>query len=84
MQTTQSYPAQRRQVPAAEQLVPVRLRGGPLDGRAVCVAPERPAAISFPGERKGNHNIWITHHYTLHEGCYEYDHTDEDDIGTLM
>jgi hypothetical protein len=56
-------------------LTVTKLFGGPLHGRDVWVPKSFPQFISLPGDRKGNHSIWITHVYIFQNNRYDYFNT---------
>lgn len=53
-------------------LVPVRLFGGPWDGRDVWVSDPRALWVRVNGPRHGNHRVWITHLYEWRDARYEF------------
>jgi hypothetical protein len=63
------------QVPQ-EGLSPVRLHGGPWDGKDVYVRATHLPFIQVNGPRHGQHAVWITHLYELRGTRWEYVSTD--------
>jgi hypothetical protein len=53
-------------------MFPVRLHGGPWDGKVVGVRVSRPPFVQVNGPRHGNHTVWITHLYALRGERYEF------------
>lgn len=55
-----------------EGMVPVRLHGGPWDGKEVSVRDPQAPLIQVYGPRKGRHTLWITHLYQRRGDRYEF------------
>ena len=55
-----------------EGLVPIRLHGGPWNGKDVYVADAQADFVRVNGPRHGQHSVWITHLYQRSEGRLEY------------
>jgi hypothetical protein len=55
-----------------EGMFPVRLRGGPWDGKEVCVRDRDAPLLRVNGPRHGRHSVWITHLYKRRGDRYEF------------
>lgn len=53
-------------------MVPIRLQGGPWDGKEVGVRDPGAPVVQVNGPRHGNHCFWITHLYERRGEHYEY------------
>jgi hypothetical protein len=62
---------------AQEGTSPVRLHGGPWDGKEVHVHNPHAPLVQVNGPRQGRHYVWITHLYELRGGRYEFVRTEE-------
>jgi hypothetical protein len=51
---------------------PVRLCGGPWDGKVVGVHDPTALLVQVNGPRHGQHSVWITHLYQRQGDHYEY------------
>jgi hypothetical protein len=54
------------------EMVPIRLHGGPWEGREVWVRNPEASQVQVNGPRHGNHTVWIVHLYERRQGRYEY------------
>lgn len=55
-----------------EGMHPIRLHGGPWDGKEVGVRVPNPLRVVVNGPRHGNHAVWITHLYERRGERYEF------------
>jgi hypothetical protein len=53
-------------------LAPVRLHGGPWDGKDVHVRDREAPFVRVNGPRHGRHSVWVTHLYQRRQGRYEF------------
>jgi hypothetical protein len=77
------YPEIASHVPQ-EGMSPVRLHGGPWDGKEVFVGKAGAAQVKVNGPRHGDHWVWITHLYERREGRYEFVRTEVDSLCSLV
>ena len=63
---------------------PVRLHGGPWDGKDVHVRDSRAALVQVNGPRNGRHYVWITQVYEWREERYEFVKTEETAISAWI
>jgi hypothetical protein len=59
-----------------EGMFPVRLHGGPWDGKEVSVRNPQAALVRVNGPRHGRHTVWITHLYERRGDRYEFVRTE--------
>jgi len=59
---------------------PVRLHGGPWDGKDVHVHNPHAPLVQVNGPRHGRHYVWITHLYEWRGGRYEFVRTEETSV----
>ncbi len=55
-----------------EGMHPIRLHGGPWDGKVVGVRNPDALLVRVNGPRHGQHSVWITHLYERRGGRYEF------------